>query len=106
LSKEEQERLMAHFVSVSTARCVRELVNVNKNAAAYFFSLREIICQASEETPFFYVSSWWGSRFAFWFTALLLKFRNCLLFNACLLRVIFENEKPAGTHMSILYRES
>ena len=44
LGKEKQERLMEHFVSGSTARCASELVNVNKNTAAYFFHrLREII---------------------------------------------------------------
>ena len=45
---------MEHFVSGSTARCVSELVNVNKNTAAYFFHrLREIIYQATEdEAPF------------------------------------------------------
>jgi len=54
LGKEKQERLMEHFVSGSTARCASELVNVNKNTAAYFFHrLREIIYQATEEeAPF------------------------------------------------------
>ena len=54
LSKEKQEKLMEHFVSGSTARCASELVNVNKNTAAYFFHrLREVIYQATEEeAPF------------------------------------------------------
>ena len=54
LSKEKQERLMEHFVSGATARCASELVNVNKNTAAYFFHrLREIIYQATkEDAPF------------------------------------------------------
>ena len=54
LSKEKQEKLMEHFVSGSTSRCASELVNVNKNTAAYFFHrLREIIYQATEEeAPF------------------------------------------------------
>jgi transposase len=54
LSKEKQEELMEHFVSGSTARCASELVNVNKNTAAYFFHrFREVIYQATEEeAPF------------------------------------------------------
>jgi hypothetical protein len=41
---------MEHFMSGSTGRCAGELVNMNKNIAAYFFHrLREIICQATEE---------------------------------------------------------
>jgi transposase len=54
LVKEKQERLMEHFVSGSTARCASELVNANKNTAAYFFHrLREINYQAiEEEAPF------------------------------------------------------
>jgi len=44
LSWYKQERLMEHFVAVTTARCAAELVGVNrKTAAYYFYRLRMII---------------------------------------------------------------
>jgi transposase len=54
LSQDQQERLLEHFVSGSTARCAGELVGENKTTAAYYFHrLREIIMQATEnEMPF------------------------------------------------------
>ena len=44
LSWYKQERLIEHFVGVSTARCTSELVGVNhKTSVLYFHRLREII---------------------------------------------------------------
>jgi integrase len=50
----QQQRLMEHFVSGTTARTAGVLVGVNKTTAAYYFHrLRQLICQASEDaTPF------------------------------------------------------
>lgn len=36
LSKQVQHRLIEHFVAVTTARCVAELIGVNKNTAVYY----------------------------------------------------------------------
>lgn len=50
LSKHKQERLIEHFVAGTTARCAAELVDVNRNTAAYFYHrLREIIAQSCEQ---------------------------------------------------------
>lgn len=44
LSKKIQDKLMKHFVASTTARCASELVELNRNAAAYYYKrLREII---------------------------------------------------------------
>ena len=50
LSFAQQERLLEHFVSGSTARCAASLVGVNKSTAAYYFHrLREIIAWQMEQ---------------------------------------------------------
>jgi transposase len=44
LSKTKQDRLIAHFVAGTTARCATSLVGFNGNTSAnYFHRLREII---------------------------------------------------------------
>lgn len=49
LSKEKQARLIEHFVAGTTARCAAELIDVNRNTAAYYFQrLREIIVDELE----------------------------------------------------------
>ena len=49
LSSYKQERLIEYFISGSTARISSDLVNVNKNTAAYYFHrLREIIALETE----------------------------------------------------------
>jgi len=52
-SQTKQARLIAHFVAGATARTAASLVGVNKSTAAYYFyRLREIIYQVTEdETP-------------------------------------------------------
>lgn len=54
LSWSQQERLIEHFVAGATARTASVLVGVNKTRAAYYFHrLRQLICQATEDsTPF------------------------------------------------------
>jgi transposase len=54
LSRGQQERLVEHFVAGTTARTAAILVGVNKSTAAYYFyRLRQLIYQASEDaTPF------------------------------------------------------
>jgi len=50
LSWQKQARLMEHFVAGATARTAAELIQVNKRTAAYYFyRLREIIYQATED---------------------------------------------------------
>lgn len=49
LSWSQQERLLEHFVSGSTARCAASLVGINKSSSAYYFHrLREIIAWQME----------------------------------------------------------
>ena len=44
LKKQIQDRLLEHFVAVTTARCVAEFIGVNRKTACYYFHrLREII---------------------------------------------------------------
>ena len=44
LSSAKQSRLIEHFVAGTTARCAADLIDVNRNTAAYYFQrLREII---------------------------------------------------------------
>ena len=50
ISKEKQLRLMEHFVAGTTARCVSELVGINRKSAAYYYQrLREIIANQLEQ---------------------------------------------------------
>ena len=50
LSKQNQERLIEHFVAGTTARCAAELVGVNRKTAAYYFQrLREVIALHMEQ---------------------------------------------------------
>ncbi|MGD0158304.1 MAG: transposase, partial [Terracidiphilus sp.] len=50
----QQQRLMEHFVTGTTARTAGVLVGVNKTTAAYYFHrLRQLIYQVSEDAaPF------------------------------------------------------
>jgi transposase len=54
LSRQQQGKLMEHFVAGTTARTAAGLVRVNKTAAAYYYHrLQDLIYQAIEEaTPF------------------------------------------------------
>ena len=50
LSKSIQVKLVAHFVTGSTARCAAEVVGVNRKTAAYYFQrLRELIADQIEQ---------------------------------------------------------
>ena len=55
LSPEIQDRLIEFFVSGATARTAAALVGVHRNTAAFYYHrLRQLICQAVEDsTPFF-----------------------------------------------------
>ena len=49
LSKQQQERLVEHFVAGTTARCVAGIVGINPKSAAYYYHrLREIIAYQLE----------------------------------------------------------
>jgi transposase len=54
LSRQQQGKLMEHFVAGTTARTAAGLVRVNKTAAAYYYHrLQDLIYQAIEDaTPF------------------------------------------------------
>src|SRR5882757_3786783 len=54
LTKQQQAKLVAHFVAGATARTAGQLVGVNKTSAAYYFHrLRALIHQAiADATPF------------------------------------------------------
>jgi len=50
LSKKTQNKLMEHFVAGTTARCASELIEINRNTAAYYYQrLREIITHHLEQ---------------------------------------------------------
>ena len=50
LSKKIQDKLMEHFVAGTTARCASELIEVNRNTAAYYYQrLREIVAYHLEQ---------------------------------------------------------
>jgi len=50
LSKKTQDKLMEHFVAGTTARCASELIEINRNTAAYYYQrLREIITHHLEQ---------------------------------------------------------
>lgn len=50
ISEAKQAKLIEHFVAGTTARCVAELVGVNRNTAAYYFQrLRDIITYHVEQ---------------------------------------------------------
>jgi transposase len=50
LSAQKQLRLIEHFVAGTTARCVADLVGVNRKTAAYYFQrLRELIAAHTEQ---------------------------------------------------------
>jgi transposase len=55
LSPATQDRLIEFFVSGATARTAAALVGVHRNTAAFYYHrLRQLICQAVEDsTPFF-----------------------------------------------------
>jgi transposase len=54
LSKSRQDRLMEHFIAVTTARCAAGLVDVNfKTTAFYYHRLRMLICLATENESVF-----------------------------------------------------
>ena len=54
LSKAKQDRLIAHFVAGTTARCSSGLVGINvKTAAYYYHRLRMLICLATENETVF-----------------------------------------------------
>ena len=82
LSKEKQGRLMEHFVSGSTARCVSELVNVNKNTAAYFFHrLREhhrvvVIHSFNKDAKIFFGAVSFGYQNTFYFKIILFRWHS------------------------------
>lgn len=42
-SQYKQDHLIEHFVAGTTARCAAELVQVNKNTAAYYFHRLRLI---------------------------------------------------------------
>ena len=49
LSKQQQERLIEHFVAGTTARCAASIVGINPKSAAYYYHrLREIIAYQVE----------------------------------------------------------
>lgn len=52
LSSAKQAKLIEYFVAGTTARCVTDLIGVNRNTATYYFQrLREIIaCQLEQES--------------------------------------------------------
>jgi transposase len=55
LSKSKQDRLIEHFVAVTTARCAAGLVGINfKTAAYYYHHLRMLIFLATENESTFY----------------------------------------------------
>lgn len=50
LSKKIQDKLIELFVAGTTARCASELIDVNRNTAAYYYQrLREIITHHLEQ---------------------------------------------------------
>jgi len=50
LSKKTQDKLMEYFVAGTTARCASELIEINRNTAAYYYQrLREIITHHLEQ---------------------------------------------------------
>ena len=50
LSKQVQSRLIEHFMAGTTARCVADLVGVNRKTAAYYYQrLRQILAYKCEQ---------------------------------------------------------
>ena len=53
LNSAKQAKLIEHFVAVTRARCVADLIGVNRNTAAYYFQrLREIIVYQLEQESY------------------------------------------------------